>query len=62
MADFPKMYNTLFNAQTDAIALQEQSIAPLKQAQQNTEDIYMEAPEPELRLFESKKPDGSGKE
>jgi hypothetical protein len=44
MADYKKMYATLFNAQTDAITL-------LQQAQRTTEEMYMEAPETDIRLM-----------
>jgi hypothetical protein len=43
MADYKKMYATLFNAHTDAITL-------LQQAQQTTEQMYIDAPDPEIRI------------
>jgi hypothetical protein len=43
MPDYAAMYRTLFNAQTDAITL-------LQQAQQTTEQMYIDAPDPDIRL------------
>lgn len=45
MADYKKMYTTLFNAQTDAIGI-------LQKAQQQTEEMFIEAPDPEIRVVE----------
>ena len=50
------MYTTLFNAITDALWLMEkgssaEAIALLKQAQQSTEEQYIEAGEAEPRLL-----------
>ena len=44
MADYQKMYTLLFNAVTE-------NIRKLQQAQQNAEDIYIEAPVPALKLL-----------
>ena len=46
---YQKMYTTLFNAITDALAqLEAQDLPaaqePLRQAQQTAEDLYLEAP------------------
>ena len=46
MADYATMYRKLFNAQTDAIQI-------LQTAQQQTEEIYADSPEPDLKMFES---------
>ncbi len=62
MPDYAKMYNVLFQSQTHAIALQEQAIAILKEAQQETEEIYISTPSPDIRVLEPKKPDGSEEE
>lgn len=43
MPDYKKMYFTLYNAQTDAIAI-------LQQAQRMTEEMYMRTP-PEIRVL-----------
>jgi len=40
MPDYETMYKKLFNAQTDAIRI-------LQKAQQDTEEIYIRAPEPD---------------
>ena len=50
MADYKKMYYRLFNSQTDAIAI-------LQKAQNDTEDMYSEASEPELRVLEPGQPE-----
>lgn len=44
MADYAKMYRKLFNSQTKAIEF-------LQQAQQETEEMYMAAPDPDIRLL-----------
>jgi hypothetical protein len=44
------MYNRLFNSATNAIAI-------LQQAQQDTEEMYMASPEPDIRVLEPKKPE-----
>ena len=49
MPDYAKMYHRLFNSQTDAITI-------LQKAQQETEEIYAAAPEPDIRVLESEKP------
>ncbi|MDL2232136.1 hypothetical protein LJC63_00965 [Ruminococcaceae bacterium OttesenSCG-928-L11] len=45
MPDYAAMYRTLFNAQTYAIRV-------LQQAQQKTEEMYLSAPEPDVRTLE----------
>jgi hypothetical protein len=58
MPNYAKMYRKLFNSQTDAINI-------LQKAQQETEEMYADAPEPEVRLSEVKQPsdeDGVDKE
>ncbi len=53
MADYKKMYTTLFNAQTDAIGI-------LQKAQQITEEMFMDAPDTNIRVVEPGKAGGSG--
>ncbi|MCP1109711.1 hypothetical protein [Ohessyouella blattaphilus] len=48
MPDYAAMYKKLFNSQTDAIAL-------LQQAQRETEEMYVSAPDPDIRVLEPKK-------
>ncbi len=55
MANYPAMYRKLFNAQTDAIRI-------MQEAQQETENMYIEAPEPDIHVFEPKAPDSDKKE
>jgi len=50
MPDYAAMYKRLFNSQTTAIEI-------LQQAQQDTENMYIEAPEPTLTVLERKEPD-----
>jgi len=50
MSDYAAMYKTLFNSTTDAIRI-------LQEAQQKTEELFISAPEPELRILEPKKPE-----
>ena len=57
MPDYAKMYRLLFNSQTDAIALQEQVMEILKKAQQATEEIFVSAPEPDIRVLKPKEPE-----
>ncbi|MDD4511347.1 MAG: hypothetical protein PHY23_10645 [Oscillospiraceae bacterium] len=52
MPDYQTMYRRLFNAQSDAIAL-------LQQAQRDTEEMYMSAPEPDIRVLKPKEPEDS---
>ncbi len=51
MSDYAAMYKRLFNAQTDAIAI-------LQKAQQDTEEMFISWPEPDIRVLESKSPEG----
>ena len=51
MPDYAAMYKKLFNSQTDAIAL-------LQKAQQETEEMYMSSPEPDIRVLHPKNPEG----
>jgi len=53
MSDYAKMYKTLFQSQTRAIEI-------LQEAQKETEEMYISAPEPELRILEPKKPEDGG--
>ena len=57
MADYQKLYYVLFHAMTDAIAI-------LQKAQQDAEELYISAEEPELRvvdMLEYQKPDDAGR-
>ncbi len=56
MPDYAKMYHVLFQAQGHAIALQEQATSILKEAQKETEEIYISTPSPDIRVLETKKP------
>lgn len=53
MPDYQKMYHRLFRSQTDAIEL-------LQKAQQDTEELYMSSPDPDIKVLEPKKPNDSG--
>jgi hypothetical protein len=44
MPDYATMYRKLFNSQTDAIEI-------LQRAQRETEEMYISAPDPELKVF-----------
>ena len=50
MADYATMYRRLFNSQTQAIEI-------LQKAQQDTEEMYMAAPDPDIRVINPGKPD-----
>ena len=51
MPDYAAMYKRLFQSQTQAIKV-------LQEAQQDTEEMYISAPDPEIRILDtSKKPD-----
>ena len=52
MPDYAKMYRHLFNAQTDAVAL-------LQKAQLETEEMYVSAPDPDIRILEPGQSDES---
>jgi hypothetical protein len=52
MADYAKMYRRLFNSQTQAIEL-------LQKAQQDTEEMYIEAPDTDIRLLNADQSDNS---
>ena len=51
MPDCAAMYKRLFRSQTEAIAI-------LQKAQQDTEEMYISSPEPDIRVLEPKKPEG----
>lgn len=51
MPDYAKMYKRLFQSQTQVIEL-------LQKAQQDTEEMFISAPEPEIRVLGQKEPDG----
>ena len=54
MADYKSMYTRLFNAMTSAITV-------LQQAQQETENLFIEAPDPVVTIIhDSKKPTDTG--
>ena len=44
MPDYAKLYRHLFNAQTDAVNI-------LQKAQREAEEMYLSAPDPEIRLL-----------
>jgi len=48
MPDYAAMYKKLFNSQTQAITI-------LQEAQQATEEMYISASEPDIRLLDTKK-------
>ena len=48
MPDYAAMVKKLFNSQTDAITL-------LQQAPRETEEMYIAAPDPDIRVLEPKK-------
>jgi hypothetical protein len=50
MADYATMYRRLFNSQTQAIEL-------LQKAQQDTEQMYMDSPDPDIRVIDPHKKD-----
>ena len=50
MPDYAAMYKTLFQSQTKAISI-------LQEAQQTTEEMYISAPDPDIRVLEPKKPE-----
>ena len=50
MPDYAKMYRKLFNSQTDAIEI-------LQKAQLETEQMYIEAPSPNIKLLDSSEQD-----
>lgn len=49
MADYAAMYRRLFQSQTQAIEI-------LMKAQQDTEEMYISAPEPDIRILDADKP------
>jgi hypothetical protein len=53
MPDYAKMYRRLFNAQTDAVRI-------LQQAQTETEEMFVSAPAPDVRLLDGGKQDEGG--
>ena len=50
MPDYQAMYRRLFQSQTQAIEI-------LQQAQLDTEEMYISAPEPDIRVLDLPKPD-----
>jgi len=48
MPDYAAMYKRLFQSQTQAIEI-------LQKAQQDTEEMYISAPNPEIRVLDTKK-------
>ena len=48
MPDYAAMYKRLFQSQTKAIRI-------LQEAQQDTEEMYISAPDPEIRVLDIKK-------
>ena len=62
MADYAKMYRRLFNALTDASRLQEQSLMIMRKAQQDTEEIYTNSSDNNIRLLDAANRDDTEKE
>ena len=54
MPDYVAMYRRLFQAQTQAIEI-------LQQAQLATEEMYISAPEPDIRVLDLPKPEDDNK-
>lgn len=50
MPDYAKMYRKLFNSQTEAISI-------MMQAQKETEEMYVSAPDPEIHLAAPSEPE-----
>ncbi len=50
MPDYAAMYKRLFRSQTEVIAI-------LQKAQQDTEEMYLSSPEPDIRVLETKRPE-----
>jgi hypothetical protein len=50
MADYSQMYKTLFHSQTEAIEI-------LQKAQREAEDIYISAPDPDIRVVDFRQPE-----
>ncbi len=48
MPDFAAMYRKLFNSQTQAIEI-------LQNAQKDTEEMYIAAPDPDIRVLDTGK-------
>jgi hypothetical protein len=53
LPDYAKMYRRLFNSQTDVIEI-------LQRAQRETEEMYVSAPDPDIRVLDSQRPEGDG--
>jgi len=51
MPDYQSMYHKLFNVTADAVKLCEKATEILKQAHRETEDMYIDAPDPEIHLL-----------
>jgi len=51
MPDYAEMYRILFQSQSKAIEV-------LQKAQQATEEMYISAPEPDIRILDADKQDG----
>lgn len=50
MPDYAKLYHRIFNSVTDAIVI-------LQNAQQETEELFVSSPAPDIRVLETKSPD-----
>lgn len=50
MPNYAEMYRTLFRSQSQAIEI-------LQKAQQETEEMYLSAPEPDIRILDTTKQD-----
>lgn len=51
MPDYAALYRHLFQSQTKAIRLQEEATAILIKAQQDTEEMYISAPDPQIIML-----------
>jgi len=51
LPNYEMMYKKLFNSMTDAIPVLEELVADLKQAQLDTEEMFMESEEPRLWIL-----------
>jgi len=58
MPDYPAMYRKLFNAATDATILVEEAAEILKQTHRETEEMYISAPDPDIRVLDTNRQAG----
>ncbi len=60
MPDYGSMYRRLFNVQSDAIQVLEDITEKLKKTQQDTEQMYIDAPDTDIHIIDPGKNDGDG--